>query len=194
MYTRQVLLTITCCLMFIFTNSQTPLPKVYSEKYGNTLNIGIGVGGYSGYYRYVGRTLPVITLNYEFDVAKNFTLAPFISFYSYTRSYYWGDKNNPARYYNYRETVIPIGVKGSYYLDKLLQVSPKWDIYVSGSLGFAIVNSRWDNGYYGDVNYYRNANPLIVDLHAGVEYHVNKKAGLFLDLSTGISTIGIAIH
>jgi hypothetical protein len=164
------------------------------ESYGKVLNIGLGIGGYSGYYGYVGRSLPVFHIDYEFNVAKNFTLAPFVNFYSYSNSYYWGNKNNPYRYYNYRETVIPVGVKGTYYFDGLLEAGSKWDFYLAGSLGLAIVNSRWDDGYYGDKNYYHNGNPLFLDLHIGTEYHFTKKIGAFLDLSTGVSTIGIAIH
>jgi len=166
----------------------------YTNGYGNTLNLGLGIGGYSGYYGYVGRSLPVLHLDYEFAVANSFTLAPFINFYTYRNEYYWGDNNHPYNYYYYRETVIPIGVKGTYYLDPLLKLNARWDIYMAGSLGFAIVNSRWDNGYYGDKNYYHNANPLFLDLHLGAEYHLNNKLGLFLDLSTGVSTIGLALH
>ncbi len=168
--------------------------KNSSEKFGNALNLGIGIGGYSGYYGYIGRTLPVIHFDYEFDVARSFTLAPFISFYSYKNGYYWGDKNDPYRYYYYHETVIPIGVKGSYYFDKLLKANSKWDFYMAGSLGFSIVKTSWDSGYYGDRNYYGDANPLFLDIHAGAEYHLNNNLGLFLDLSSGVSTIGLAIH
>jgi hypothetical protein len=164
------------------------------EKFGNTLNLGLGIGGYSGYYGYVGRTLPVFHIDYEFSVAKNFTLAPFISFYSYTNQYYWGNNNNPDRWYTYTETVIPLGIKGTYYFDDLLQASPKWDFYLAGSLGFAIVNSHWDAGYNGNVNYYHTPNPLFLDLHIGTEYHFNNRIGAFLDLSTGVSTVGLAIH
>lgn len=162
----------------------------YTEKFGNTLNLGLGIGGYSGYYGYVGRTLPVFHINYELNVAKNFTLAPFISFFTYKNDYYWSNH----QYYYYRETVIPIGVKGTYYFDQLLRASSNWDFYAAGSLGFSIVKSSWENGYPGDRNYYRNASPLFLDLHAGAEYHINNKIGLFLDLSTGVSTVGIAIH
>lgn len=159
------------------------------EKYGKTLNLGLGVGGYSGYYGYVGRSLPVFHLDYEFDAAKNFTLAPFINFYSYTNKYHW-DKND----YYYHETVIPIGLKGTYYFDQVVQANSKWDFYLAGSLGFAIVNSRWDDGYYGDRDYYRRGNPVFLDAHLGTEFHINSKVGLFLDLSTGVSTIGLSIH
>jgi hypothetical protein len=164
------------------------------EKYGKTLNLGLGIGGYSGYYGYVGRSLPVFHLDYEFDVAKNFTLAPFLNFYSYSHDYYWGDKNHPNRYYAYRETVIPIGLKGTYYFDDLLKANSKWDFYLAGSLGFALVNSQWDDGYGGNRNYYQRGSALFLDIHIGAEYHFNSRVGAFLDLSSGVSTIGLAIH
>ncbi|MEK7718315.1 MAG: hypothetical protein AAB347_01695 [Bacteroidota bacterium] len=152
----------------------------YSERYGNTLNLGLGIGGYSGYYGYIGHTVPVLSINYEFGVANNFTLAPFATFYTYHYNYY-------------RETVIPIGGKATYYFDQILGAGQDWDFYLAGSLGFAIVNTRWDSGYYQDNNYHA-VNPLFLDLHIGAEYHLSQKVGLFLDLSTGVSTIGLAFH
>src|ERR1035437_2752620 len=132
---------------------------IAQEKFSG-LNLGLGVGGYSGYYGYIGHTLPVLHVDYEIDVVRNFTLAPFISFYTYSNQYYYGRQNNIDLYYTYRETVIPIGVKGTYYFDELLRANSKWDFYLAGSLGFAIVTHTWSNGYNGDKNYYRAANPL----------------------------------
>jgi len=178
------------------TTTTTTTTTTYSsggEKFSG-LNLGLGIGGYSGYYGYIGRTLPVFHVDYEFDVAKNFTLAPFASLYSYTNEYYWGDKNYPYRYYAYHETVIPVGVKGTYYFDQLLKANSKWDFYLAGSLGFAIVSSHWEGDYYGDKNYYHHGSPLFLDLHIGAEYHVSSRIGIFLDLSTGVSTVGLAIH
>ena len=168
-------------LMIIGTNLSAQ-EAASSEKFGNTLNMGLGLG----YYGYVGHSIPVFHLNYEFRVANSFTLAPFVSFYSYRRATKYG--------YYYHETVIPIGVKGTYYFDELLQAGSKWDFYLAGSLGFAIVNSRWDDGYYGDANEYRRGSPLYLDIHAGAEYHINNRLGVFLDLSSGVSTVGLAIH
>lgn len=163
--------------------------------YGKTLNLGLGVGGYSGYYKYAGRSVPVFHINYEFDVAKDFTLAPFISFYTYSNEYYWGNNNNPNQYYTYNETVIPIGIKGTYYFDELLKANSKWDFYLGASLGFALVNSSWEAGYQGDEKYFNNkGNSVFLDLHIGAEYHFNNRLGAFLDLSSGVSTIGLAIH
>jgi len=179
---------------FIFIISIVCYNANAQSKYGNTLNLGLGIGGYGGYYGYAGRSMPVFHIDYEFDVAKNFTLAPFLKYNSFSNEYYWGNSKQPYRYYSYRETVIPVGVKGTYYFDDLLKATSKWDFYLAGSLGFVIVNSRWDNDYNGDKNYYRRGNPLFLDIHIGTEYHFNDRIGMFLDLSSGVSTIGVSIH
>ena len=168
-------------LLLVLTGSSlSAQDSNYSERHGNTLNLGFGVGGYSGYYGNTVSTLPVFNINYEFDVARNFTLAPFASFVTYHQNYY-------------RETVIPLGGKGTYYFDQLLGAGKDWDFYLAGSLGFTVVNTTWDNGY-SEAGNYHTINPLFLDFHAGAEYHINRKLGLFLDLSTGVSTIGIAFH
>ncbi len=184
---RQI--TVLVVLLFLI-----PFTGFSQERYGKTINLGLGVGGYSGYYGYVGRSLPVLHANYEYDVAKSFTLAPFISFYTFSDSYYWGNATVPYSYYKYRETVIPVGVKGTYYFDDLLAANTKWDFYLAGSLGLAIVNSHWDSGYDGDRKYFHGGSSLFLDIHAGAEYHINSKTGIFLDLSSGVSTIGLALH
>jgi hypothetical protein len=154
------------------------------SNYGKTLNIGVGIG----YYGHVNHTLPVLHFNYELDVARNFTLAPFISFYSYRNNY-----NRKSGYYYYRETVVPIGVKGTYYLDSALGANADWDFYLGGSLGFAIRSVSWHDDYPGD-RYYGGTRPLYLDLHLGAEYHLSNKVGLFLDLSTGVSTVGLSFR
>ena len=166
-----------------------------TEKYGNTLNLGAGIG----YYGNVGFFTPGVMLNYEIDIFKNFTLAPFIGASTFQDSYFWGNPNKPNydpsyRYYSYRETIIPVGVKGTYYFDQLLHVNPKWDLYVATSIGYAFRTVTWENGYNGDVRAYRDVNSLYVAMHIGGEYHLNQRVGLFLDLSTGISTFGLALH
>lgn len=178
--------TSALALLFLLTLLGTNLSaqnRHHSDSHGNALNLGLGVGGYSGYYGYEGRSLPVFSINYEFGVANNFTLAPFVTFVTY--------RNDS---YRYRETVIPLGVKGTYYLDDAVGAGSDWDFYLAGSLGFSVVNTRWDDydRYYNDR--YHKVNPLFLDLHVGAEYHLSNKVGLFLDLSTGVSTIGLAFH
>jgi hypothetical protein len=166
-------------------------PKATSpENYGKTLNLGLGIG----YYGYVGHSMPVLHADYEFNVAKNFTLAPFITYYSYQNYYYWGNHNYPYKEYSYHQTVIPVGVKGTYYFDQLLHAGPKWDFYLAGSLGFAIRKTIWESGYYGETRVQNASSGLYLEGHIGAEYHVNRKMGLVLDLSSGVSTFGLAIH
>jgi hypothetical protein len=163
------------------------------EKFGNTLNLGAGVG----YYGYIAGIAPAVSANYEIDLVKNVTLAPFVAFWTYrSNDYYYYNPADPAQsnYYSYTETVIPFGVKGSYYFDDLLNLPSKFDLYAAASAGFIIRARHWQNGYAGDKYYGRNYSPLYIDAHAGGEYHFNKKIGFYVDLSTGLSTVGIALH
>jgi hypothetical protein len=158
-----------------------------SSAYGNTLNLAIGLAYGNAY----GQSFPLLA-NYELDVAKNFTLAPFISFYTYTNYSYWGPYGKPYRNYYYRTTVIPIGIKAFYYFDELILANEKWDFYAAASLGYAFRSTRWDDGYAGPSMSYTTSSAYI-DIHAGAEYHLNPKVGLFLDMSTGVSSFGISI-
>lgn len=189
------LIHISSVFLTAITISSFAQDKPESEKFGNTLNLGAGIG----YYGHVGHSLPVGTINIEFDVFRNFTLAPFAGIYTYQNYYYWGNPDKPGwdpsyRHYSYREVVVPVGLKGTYYFDQLFHAGTKWDFYSAGSLGFAFRSVVWENDYYGDKRVYRNASPLYLDAHIGAEYHLNQKAGLFLDLSTGVSTFGLAVH
>lgn len=166
----------TLLVLSLFQNE-----SIGQNKYGNTLNVGLGIGGHYGYYRYAGSTLPILHLDYEFDVAKNLTLAPSINLHSFNRPFY-------------RETGIAAGIKGFWYLDDLLKTTPKWDIYLAGTVGFMAVNSRWEENYNGNRDYYKRLNPVFLDFHVGAEYHINERFGVVLDISTGASTIGFAIH
>jgi hypothetical protein len=159
------------------------------KNYGSTLNLGLGLGGNYGYYSYVGSSFPMLHVDYEFDVAKNFTVAPLVNLYSYSRPYNWKSKD-----YYYRESAVQLGAKATYYFDELLQAGSKWDFYLAGSLGFTFVKGVWEDGYGGNTGIYTRSSPLYLDLHIGSEYHFNSKVGMFLDLSTGVNTIGVAIH
>ena len=167
-------ITLLIVFLLVLLNPGFSKPK-YGEQFGDRLNVGFGIGYASRY-----SSAPVIHLNYEFDVARNFTLAPFITFYRYR---YSSD--------TYRETVVPIGVKGAYYFDELFKAGPRWDFYGAGSLGFAIVNRTWYSGV-PDRSLYAETDNLYIDLHVGTRLHLSSVVGLFLDLSTGISTMGLS--
>ena len=172
--------------LFSFLNS-TAQVKTVEEKYGNTLNAGVGVG----YFNYIGVATMMGTVNYEFDVAPYFTLAPFIGVYGFQDNYYSFDT---YRNYTYNETVVPMGVKASYYFDQLLHVTNKWDFYASLSAGYSYINVTWESGYTGDRAAYKSATNLYLNLHAGAKYHLSDMAGLFADLSTNAALVGVSIH
>lgn len=182
-------LALALAILIAITNTtyaQNKSKRSAAEEFGNTLNLGLGIG----YYGYLTQSVPFLSANYEFDVAKNFTIAPFVGFASYkSGNHFYG-----SGYYYYRHTFIPIGAKGTYYFDKLLGAGSKWDFYGSLSLGFNYNKVTWEQGYNGNKNLSSNVSSLYWDVHIGTEYHINNKVGLFLDLSTGISTIGLALH
>ncbi len=179
------LLLIVLFISFISTSAQQ---NKSSERYGSTFNIGIGIG----YYNYINNPLPVAIINYEIDIVRNFTLAPFIGFYSYRNDKY-GYNYNPNGY-TFRETVAPVGIKGSYYFDQLFKAGKKWDFYAAGSAAFVIRRVTWDKDDYGSHNVYKNPTPISLIAHIGGEYHLTSKVGFFLDISTGVSTAGVAFH
>src|SRR5438477_11786034 len=131
-----------CILLFSLSGA-----RAQSETYGKTLNLGLGLG--YGYY-YYGAGVPLL-VNYEFDVAKNFTIAPFVGFYTYHNSYnYYNPGHGYYNTYGYRYTAIPIGAKGTYYFDELFKAGDKWDFYGALSVGVIFTTMTWDYGYTGD--------------------------------------------
>ncbi|MGZ3883475.1 MAG: hypothetical protein ACXVP0_05100 [Bacteroidia bacterium] len=164
---------------------------VYPEKYGRTLNLGLGMG----YYATANHPLPMLNLNYEFDVFRNFTLAPFAGFESYSGYYSWGNYGEPYHNYSYRQTVIPLGLKATYYFDEWLRAGSRWDFYIGTSLGFAYTSMTWESSYHGNVSSVSNVvNPFYAAMHVGAEYHMTKRTGIFLDLSNVGSTFGFGFH
>ena len=186
---KSILIFIIALAFFNFKGTaQSSYNTAPREMFGPTINVGAGIG----YYGYAGRPAPAVMVNVELDIARNITLAPFIGYYSYANDYYWGNPNSPYRYYSYRETVVPVGIKGAYYFDQLFRAGDKWDFYAAASLGFAFHSVTWDNGYYGERNVVNGPSPLYGSAHIGSRLHITPNFGLFLDLSTGFSTFGLS--
>jgi hypothetical protein len=161
-----------------------------SEKYGNTLNAGMGCG----YFAYIGYATSVFHLDFEIALDKNLTIAPSLMIYSYQKSILWGDQDHLTRNYNYGETVLPMGIKVTYYFDQLLKAGLKWDFYSSGTLGFILRSTKWERGYKGQININPGTGPLYIDFHLGSEYHLTKVMGIYLDVSLNVATFGTSIH
>jgi hypothetical protein len=172
---------ITCLVFFgiFFVNLLNAQGKGISEKYGNTFNIGVGSG--IGNYGYAFSKTPAVHMDYEFDIIRTLTLAPFVTLYHYQNNFY-------------HERVIPVGLKATCYFDQIVKAHARWDFYLAGSLGFAIRETVWENGFTPDpaINYGPGALYMVISI--GTEYHINKNFGAYIDLSNGISTIGLSIH
>ncbi|MBL7932254.1 MAG: hypothetical protein JNL60_10140, partial [Bacteroidia bacterium] len=69
-----------------------------------------------------------------------------------------------------------------------------WDFYASGSLGYIFRKRTWEAGYTGRKDIEPGTGPMFLDLHLGAEYHLTKVLGLQLDVSTGMTTLGLAFH
>ena len=172
------------------SQNNTQQPSVYYEQFGNTLNLGVGMG----YFSYIGYAVTAFHADYELNVSRNFTLAPFIDIFTISDQIYWGNNQNSYRYYHYREMAFPIGIKGTYYLDRFLNLNRNWDLYLGASLGVTIRTFSWQDGDNAQSSINEGSGPLFLELHAGGEYHATRRLGIFVDLSTRISTIGLSIH
>lgn len=186
---KSLTLILFCAFLTLSTTTQAQ-QAAPTDSYGNTLNAGVGIG----YYGYIGQSIPVLHANFEFNAGKNFTLAPFVTYYQYKKYHYWGNDNQEYRDYYYRQSALTLGVKGAYYFDQFLHAGSKWDFYLAGSLGYTIRKTVWEDGYNGDLYIRNSASGIYFDGHIGAEYHFNSRVGMFLDLSTGISTFGLAFH
>lgn len=160
------------------------------ENFGHTLNAGTG----AGYYPYIGYFVCSSHLDYELEIDNNLTVAPFVSYYQYEGTHVWGDVDSPYRKYHYAETVIPIGLKVSYYFDELLKAGRNWDFYSSASLGFNFRKTSWEEAYFGRSEINPGMGPLYLDFHIGSELHVTKTFGIQLDVSAFRATLGLSIH
>lgn len=156
------------------------------EDFGHTFNIGLGPG-------FLGRSLvysPFLYFDYEIEAAPDFTVAPFIGFSTY--------RSNPqtfgSNYYYYRGTIVPIGAKATYYFDDILELPYRWDLWAAGSVGFTYIKKVWENGYTGSVGEIPGVRPLFLSLHIGTEYHITDAVGIYVDLSTKASVIGVGLH
>lgn len=184
----KIALTATSLLQAATTSHAQITNSSFSERYGNTFNVAAG----APYFKNWGAA-PYITVNYEFLVNNNFTIAPFAGIVSFRTSYFEG-----VTLVDYRERVIPMGIKATYYFDNLLNLGPNWDLYAAASVGYLYHDVSWNASYSAGVTIKEKAftevEPMYLDLHIGAEYHLSRRTGIIADVSRGVSTVGIALH
>lgn len=156
------------------------------EPFGRTFNMGMG----PSYYSSKILPSPFYSINYEYDIFNNITIAPFVGFASF--------RSEPSiiasRYYYYRATILPFGIKTTYYLDNLLKIPCRWDVYIACSLGYTYINKKWDYGYPGINDKIPGIREEYLQAGIGIEYHISRNTGFFIDVSTNAATAGISLH
>ena len=186
---RILLLTLSH-LFFIaignFCVAQNKLP----EQFGSTLNLGPILN----YGLNSNANLLYFHVEYEIDLVKNLTIAPFVNFSNITRNNYFNELNSPNKINYYSQPIMPVGIKFTYYLDPIVNLHPKWDLFMGGSTGFAIRKiANKTSGLNSNQSINNGSSGLMFNLHLGTEYHFSKRGGVFLDVSRRTFSLGLAV-
>lgn len=151
------------------TVSRRSSPGYAYNEGDHLLNVGIGLG-YSGYY---SSALP-IGASYEYGITSDISIGAQLDLASasYYNSYYYYNR------YNYRYTATYLGVRGSYHLNRLLDLnSDKLDLYAGLGLG-----------YRNYSNYYDYYSPVRFNGFVGGRFSFSDSFGGFIELGyTGLS-------
>ncbi|MBB6460820.1 hypothetical protein [Flammeovirga kamogawensis] len=167
------------------SNSNRSSKKRSSSAAGNYSGVHHLNVGLASYWNHGGTG---IQLDYEFHLAKDFTVAPSLSYASHIHQHHNND--------DWRHSTIGLGARFRWYADRVLNIShPKWDVFASGDIGFAINSYK----YVGDGSHNHNedyngstSSPLWIGLGIGGKYHFNDKIGLQLIIGSG-AQIGIHV-
>jgi hypothetical protein len=152
----------------------------------NLLNIGIGLGspffgaGYSA-------SLPVNPIvSYERGVTDFISVGGTLSYASSKYNY-----NLPGSSYSFKESATYLGLRGSYHLDDILKIDPKFDLYGGASLGYVIVNVSDSQGYSGSA-----ASGAGFGVFAGGKYYFQPSLAVYAELgyqSLSVLNAGITL-
>ncbi|AZQ61841.1 hypothetical protein EI427_06195 [Flammeovirga pectinis] len=148
--------------------------------YSGVHNLNVGL---ASYWNHGGTGIQV---DYEFHLAKDFTVAPSLSYASHIHQ----NHNND----DWRHSTIGLGARFRWYADRVLNIThPKWDVFASGDIGFAINSYKYvGNGNHSEDYNGSTSSPLWIGLGIGGKYHFNDKIGLQVILGSG-AQIGIHV-
>ncbi|WP_460909737.1 hypothetical protein [Spirosoma areae] len=139
------------------------------DKGTKLINLGIGVGGYSG------TSGIAFGGSADFGVAPNITVGGQIAYRSFSYGYLgFNDKIN----------YLYFAARGSYHFNELLNLgTDKADIYAGLGLGYQSVS--YSDSYGTGFNTFGSG--IYVPIHLGGRYFFTESVGAFLELGTGVS-------
>jgi hypothetical protein len=149
----------------------------------NLLNIGVGIGSPffgSGYKA----SLPINpSISYEKGITDAISVGGQLS---YASSKYNFDNGVSG----FKESAVYIGARGSYHLNKVLDIDPKFDVYGGASLGYVAVSVSDNNGSFGST-----ASGVGFGLFAGGKYYFKPGIAIYAEVgyqSLSLLNVGIA--
>ena len=158
--------------------------RAYSEG-DNLLNLGIGIGSPffgSGY----SSSLPVNpSVSFEKGITEEISVGGQVA---YASSKYNVDL--PGANYSFKQSAFYIGARGSYHLNELFKLDPKFDVYGGASLGYVIASVSNNQGFNGTTG-----SGVGFGLFAGGKYYFAKNTSLFAELgyqSLAVVNVGVA--
>lgn len=166
------------------SKNNTSSLRAYS-KGDNLLNLGIGIGSPffgSGY----SSSLPVNpSVSFEKGITDEISVGGQLA---YASSKY--DVNLPGANYSFKQNAFYIGARGSYHLNELFKLDPKFDVYGGASLGYVIASVSNNQGFNGTTG-----SGVGFGLFAGGKYYFSDNTSVFAELgyqSLAVLNVGIA--
>ncbi len=174
-------------------------------RYANRLNIGFGYNYYAGIPFIINYELSNKALGMAEDPLEAYqmglTFAPQVGFYRYSNWY----PSPAAAYSNYNYTVnnLFFGVKLHAYIDRVIDLPKNLDLYFAVAPQFMIRRVTWDYpsnvpGIYQPNNKWlanrRGRNTFALPIHIGAEYKLNRNIGVWGDIGTMMSTVGLSFR
>jgi hypothetical protein len=175
-------------------------------RYAKRLNVGFGYNYYSGIPFVINYELSNKLLHIAEDPLEAYqmglTFAPQAGFFRYT---HWYPSPLPATYpdYNYTVNNLFFGVKVHAYFDRVLDLPKNVDLYFAIAPQFMIRRVSWDfsssiPGIPPPNNRWlsnrRGRNSFVLPIHIGAEYKLNRNIGVWGDIGTMMSTVGISFR
>ncbi|KAA9354811.1 MULTISPECIES: hypothetical protein [Larkinella] len=144
------------------------------QKGDKLLNAGIGLGAY------YGGGIP-LGASFEVGVTDEISVGAQVDFYTWSYSSYW------------RYTFVPIGVRGSYHVNELLNLgNDKLDLYAGVGIGYRISSYKYD-GPGGSIYSDSYGSGAFFNLHLGGRYYFKPNIGAFAEVGYGVAPLKLGV-
>ena len=155
------------------------------SKGDNLLNIGAGIGSPFFGSGYSSSLAVNPSISYEKGITDEISVGGQVA--------YAGAKykvNVPGADYSFKQNAVYIGARGSYHLNELLKLEPKFDLYGGASLGYVVASVSNSEGFNGTTG-----GGIGFGLFAGGKYYISNNTALFAELgyqSLAVLNVGVA--